>query len=230
MSDKSTAGETPFIGSAANYWLCIFLLLYIYPLINGLLSFGNKTGLAVDFLAYCFLPLLILIILKITKKGAFDELVRELRTSVRGALASVVIGYALAYTLYIFTDIGYRNSSSVIPKSENWLQFFLREHGLLFIIYLAITAGFVEEFLHKVILFRAVIGSRFESPAYFAVLSAMLFGVSHQEQGIAAVLIYTFCYGLPSALYYLRTRNIANLIMVHMVADLFLFGWAWAHA
>lgn len=231
MSNKSTA--KPLISierGAANYWLRIFLLLYIYPVINGLVSLGNETRLAADFLAYCFLPLLILVILKSSKKSAFDELVGELRTSVRGVLISVVIGYALAYTLYSFADIAYRYFSNAFPRSEYWLQLFRSEHGLFYVTYLATTAGFVEEFLYKAMLYRAVVGSRFESPTYFAILSAMLFGISHQEQGIAVVLVYTFWYGLPSALYYLRTRNIANLIVIHVVADVFIFGWAWAYA
>ena len=103
---------------------------------------------------------------------------------------------------------------SVVPTS-----------GLLYVavvIYLGLSAGLVEEFLFRGLLYRAF--SEFQhSLLLFLVVSPLLFALVHWEDGLAN-LASTYIVGVFMAIAYLGLRNLWPLVIGHIFTDLVWFG------
>lgn len=92
------------------------------------------------------------------------------------------------------------------------------------VLYLAVTAGVVEE-----IFFRALpllyVSERFPGSApagTYVVTTALLFGAAHWENGTHEV-VATFIYGVFAAAFYLKLRDLWPLIGAHVLIDVWEF-------
>ena len=93
---------------------------------------------------------------------------------------------------------------------------------LAIVIYFGLSAGLVEEFLFRGLLYRAF--SRFpSSTVLFLVVSPLLFGLVHWEDGLAN-LASTYIVGVFMAIAYLGFRNLWPLVIGHIFTDLVWFG------
>ena len=90
------------------------------------------------------------------------------------------------------------------------------------VVYFGLSAGLVEEFLFRGLLYRAF--SRFGHPLLlFMVVSPLLFGLVHWEDGLAN-LASTYTFGVFMAIAYLGFRNLWPLVIGHIFIDLVWFG------
>jgi membrane protease YdiL (CAAX protease family) len=90
------------------------------------------------------------------------------------------------------------------------------ESGILFYavtIYLGLSAGLVEEFLFRDLLYRTFSGFR-HSLALFLVISSILFSLVHWENGLAN-LAATYIFGVFMAIDYLGLHNLWSLVIGH---------------
>jgi membrane protease YdiL (CAAX protease family) len=90
------------------------------------------------------------------------------------------------------------------------------------VVYFGLSAGLVEEFLFRGLLFRAFSGFQ-HSLLLFLVVSPLLFGLVHWEDGLAN-LASTYIVGVFMAIAYLGFRNLWPLVIGHIFTDLVWFG------
>jgi membrane protease YdiL (CAAX protease family) len=91
-------------------------------------------------------------------------------------------------------------------------------------LYLAITAGIVEEIFFRGLPFLYVI-ERFPAKiptGTYVVTTALLFGAIHWENGGHEV-VATFIYGVFAAAFYLKLRDLWPLIGAHALIDVWGF-------
>ena len=144
----------------------------------------------------------------------------------RGPAAVIMTSIALAPLCFFFYRVtygifetwfpggGFFEYESVIPKAGP------SRH--LVIAYFALSAGLVEEFLFRGLLYRAAQG--FKRPVtWFVVVSPLLFSLVHWESGLAN-LGATWAYGLLMAGAFLWLRNLWPLIAGHILTDLLWFA------
>jgi membrane protease YdiL (CAAX protease family) len=99
------------------------------------------------------------------------------------------------------------------------------ESGILYVLavlYLGLSAGLVEEFLFRGLLYRALAGCKRSLPL-FLLVSPLLFSLIHWEDGVAN-LASTYIVGLFLAFAYLGFRNLWPLVIGHIFTDLVWFG------
>jgi len=108
---------------------------------------------------------------------------------------------------------GYFQYETVIPETGIGRQ--------VVVLYFAASAGLVEEFPFRGLLYRAA--QELGRPRLFFVLvSPLLFSLVHWESGTANLLA-TWVYGLFVAAAYLLLRNLWPLIFGHVLTDLIWF-------
>jgi len=113
-----------------------------------------------------------------------------------------------------FPQDGFFNYETMIPESG------IGYYAV--ILYFALSAGLVEEFLFRGLLFRAA--REFAHPALaFMLVSPLAFSLVHWESG-PANLCATWVFGLFAAAAYLRMKNLWPLIVGHVVTDLLWFS------
>ena len=139
-------------------------------------------------------------------------------------LALICILFAFAdYWIYAFLIEGFvsvfgSNSlfqySAVIPDD--------RVHRVIVIGYFAVSAGLVEEFFFRGMIFKTLAGLKYQV-ALFVLISPVLFSLIHWESGLAN-LISTYAFGVFSAAAFLILRNIWPLVIGHIVTDVIWFS------
>ena len=137
--------------------------------------------------------------------GIFAAIVLFVTDQVAWHLAGLVFGFD--DFLFAFDQ--------VVPEG-NW--------HLPVVLYLAFTAGFVEEVIFRGLFWAAIseISSlRFKGPVY-VVSSSAVFAVLHWEQGMAGMLA-SFAFGVVAAMFYLQLKNLWPMITAHTLVDLYYF-------
>lgn len=103
---------------------------------------------------------------------------------------------------------------TIIPDSK-----FLK---YLVVTYFALSAGLVEEFLMRGMLFRAF-KNLSNSSVIFLAISPVVFSLVHWEGGLGAI-ISTYVFGLFMAVAFLLLRNIWPLIVGHIYTNILWFS------
>jgi len=92
------------------------------------------------------------------------------------------------------------------------------------ILYLALTAGFVEEVTYRGLVWTAI--SRMNLGIFrkgiYLTSSSLLFAAVHWEQGLASV-VGALGFGFVAAVFYLQLRNLWPMITAHSLADIYFF-------
>ncbi|MCP4470738.1 MAG: CPBP family intramembrane metalloprotease [Gammaproteobacteria bacterium] len=124
--------------------------------------------------------------------------------------------YAGSYAFFneLFPGQGFFNYESIVPESGTLY--------LVVVIYFGLSAGLVEEFLFRGLLFQAFAGFR-NSLALFLLVSPLLFSLVHWEDGFAN-LASTYIVGIFMAIAYIGLRNLWPLVIGHIFTDLVWFG------
>ena len=139
----------------------------------------------------------------------------------------------LALTCALFAPLCYvvytRSFAFLEPlfPAQPWFQYesVVPESGMLYLLvvaYFALSAGLVEEFLFRGLLYRALAECR-DAAWLFLLISPLLFALIHWEDGVANLLA-TYVVGVFMALAYLGLRNIWPLVVGHVFTDLLWFG------
>ena len=92
----------------------------------------------------------------------------------------------------------------------------------LVVVYFALSAGLVEEFLMRGMLFRAFRDVP-HSSIMFLVISPVIFSLVHWEGGLGAI-ISTYIFGIFMAVAFLLLRNIWPLIVGHVYTNILWFS------
>ena len=92
------------------------------------------------------------------------------------------------------------------------------------VIYLALTAAVFEEIFFRGLIWRLVYSStmKYNKSVVYTVISAILFGLVHWENGLAEVLSATV-FGIVACVLYLRLRNLLPLMVAHFFIDMVNF-------
>jgi membrane protease YdiL (CAAX protease family) len=144
----------------------------------------------------------------------------------RGLPAVAAASLLFAPLCYFFYDAVYRAFGAWFQEGGYFeYESMIPEAGLphyAAIAYFALSAGLVEEFLFRGLLFRAAL--EFHRPAiFFLLVSPLLFSLVHWESGIGN-LFATWVYGLFAAGVYLGLRNLWPLVAGHVLTDLLWFA------
>jgi membrane protease YdiL (CAAX protease family) len=93
---------------------------------------------------------------------------------------------------------------------------------LIAVLYLAVSAGVVEELTFRAMLLR-LLPPAWRSPVRYILISAVLFGAIHWWQGPASAVVATL-FGVSHAWLYWHTRNVWVPAVSHAAVDLRLFS------
>lgn len=144
----------------------------------------------------------------------------------RGVMAVAAVSLVFAPLCYLIYDAVYGIFASAFP-GRGFFEYesVIPESGLsryAVIAYFALSAGFVEEFLFRGLLYRAALEFR-RTGVFYVAVSPLLFSLVHWESGVAN-LFATWVFGLFMAGVYLRLRNLWPLIAGHILTDLLWFA------
>jgi membrane protease YdiL (CAAX protease family) len=89
---------------------------------------------------------------------------------------------------------------------------------ILILLYFAVTAGLVEEFFYRGVMYKLICMRKRRSIMYVFV-SSLVFSSVHWELGIQFLLSH-FLWGLVMGSIYCKIRNIWPLVVGHMITDL----------
>lgn len=92
------------------------------------------------------------------------------------------------------------------------------------VVYLAITAAVFEEIFFRGLIWRLVYSSaiKYNKSIVYVVISSVLFGLVHWENGLAEVLS-AMVFGVVACVLYLRLRNLLPLMVAHFFIDMVNF-------
>lgn len=117
----------------------------------------------------------------------------------------------------------------VFPTNYGFVSFSYRQvvlasgaRRILALLYLAVTAGLVEEFFYRGLMYRILCWDKGRFMRY-VLCSSLIFSSVHWELGIRG-LLYSFLLGLVYASIYYKTKNLWPLVVGHMLTDLIAFG------
>ena len=218
--------------SAFNPRLLLLALVGIAPfmvngLVNSWIAHNPVLYWAFEMLTWVFIPGVVL--WEVSRTPSFRFAWLGYHTELRGQrrigllLLACVLFSPLVYAVY---DYCYAYFSELIP-GEGFFSYdsIIPESGVLYVlvvVYFALSAGLVEEFLYRGLLFRALNGLRHVN-LLFLLVSPLLFSLAHWEDG-AANLVATYVVGLFMAVAYLGFRNLWPLVAGHVFTDLAWFG------
>ncbi|MGR8918886.1 MAG: CPBP family intramembrane glutamic endopeptidase [Gammaproteobacteria bacterium] len=126
-------------------------------------------------------------------------------------------GYSVArgYFATVLPDEGLFDYEAALPAGT--------AARLLVALYFALTAGFVEEAVHRG-LGRAALAPPGTGPGVYLAVTPLLFALVHWESGPANVAA-AYVIGLAAALAFLWLRTLVPLVAGHVFTDLVWFGW-----
>jgi membrane protease YdiL (CAAX protease family) len=196
-------------------------------LVNSVIYDDARLYWGFEFLTWIVIPCFILY--RVTRGPDFRFADLGYHAAIRGqhdprlvVLACVLFAplcygvYAGSYAIFseLFPGRGFFSYESQVPES-----------GMLYVavvIYFSLSAGLVEEFLFRGLLYQAFAGFR-HSLALFLLVSPVLFSLVHWEDGFAN-LAATYIFGAFMAFAYLGLRNLWPLVLGHIFTDLVWFG------
>ncbi len=203
----------------------LFVFIYAYPALNAFLPTKGVLGLYIDIVSFCVIPAAGLYTLYRVDLVFRLVLIDGLKQcSWKNSAALLLCGILFAYV-----DMYAQKYFNGNVAANDVVTYALQTGGLLGVFYLALSAGVFEELLYKALLNYAVPGRI--GNASFAILSGVIFGAAHIEQGISMTLLTILCFGIPTAYYYRVSNNLLGLMIMHFVVDFLLFGriWAWLY-
>jgi membrane protease YdiL (CAAX protease family) len=140
----------------------------------------------------------------------------------------IFVGFMLAYVLIVSPFLKFAFPEGVLDHSR-----FVHLHGNLpnliinTIIHAFITAGFVEEFLWRGYLINRLVDFQgkktYLSWTIAIVLSAIIFGLGHANQGLLGIVKISLIGLLLGVAFIAVRRNLWPLIIVHIVLDVVSF-------
>ncbi len=227
MDNPSPTQITNQSGRLLLLALCGITPFMINGLVNSVIYDNALLYWGFELLTWIVIPCIILYRVTRTPGFRFSDL--GYHTAIRGrhnpglVLLVCVLFAPLCYGVYagsyaLFSDLfpgpGFFNYESIVPES-----------GILYlavVIYFGLSAGLVEEFLFRGLLYHAFAGFQ-HSLALFLLVSPLLFSLVHWEDGLAN-LASTYVFGVFMAIAYLGFRNLWPLMLGHIFTDLLWFG------
>jgi len=227
MDNPSPTQITNQSGRLLLLALCGITPFMINGLVNSVIYDNALLYWGFELLTWIVIPSIILYRVTRTPGFRFSDL--GYHTAIRGrhnpglVLLVCVLFAPLCYGVYagsyaLFSDLfpgpGFFNYESIVPES-----------GILYlavVIYFGLSAGLVEEFLFRGLLYHAFSGLKY-SLALFLLVSPLLFSLVHWEDGLAN-LASTYVFGVFMAIAYLGFRNLWPLMLGHIFTDLLWFG------
>lgn len=195
-------------------------LIYKYPILYWTLSLAAWIAMPLGIYLYS------------TRKGLFtrQDLGFIVDFSTRQKTDNFFLGMlCLPFLLHWLAFYFYDLAIELFPSSSGEMQFsykwIIPRHGpnrYLIILYLGLTAGFVEEFYYRG-MFRLIFKpGRFNTFLYI-LSSSLFFSIVHWESGIHS-MFETFFYGLLAASAYVVIGSIWPLVVAHAFTDIYIYS------
>ena len=207
--------------------LCGIAPFMVNGLVNSVIAHNALLYWGFEMLTWIIIPSTILYLVLRTPGVQLSELGYHGSFRGQAGIGRVLLACAvfapLCYGVYyysydffssLFPGQGFFQYDSIVPESGFFYY--------LVIIYFALSAGLVEEFLFRGLLYRAFSGFK-HSLGLFLVISPILFSLVHWEDGIAN-LASTYIVGIFMTIAYLGFRNLWPLVIGHVFTDLVWFG------
>jgi membrane protease YdiL (CAAX protease family) len=188
--------------------LCGITPFMVNGLVNSVIAHNALLYWAFEMLTWIVIPSTVLL------RGRSNIGLVLLACAVLSPLCYGVYFYSYEFFSALFPGQGFFQYESIVPES-----------GILYFavtLYFGLSAGLVEEFLFRGLLYRSFSGLR-HSLALFLVISPILFSLVHWENGFAN-LASTYIVGIFMAIAYLGLRNLWPLMIGHIFTDLVWFG------
>ena len=207
--------------------LCGIAPFMVNGLVNSVIAHNALLYWGFEMLSWIIIPSIILYLVIRTPDVQFSDLGYHSCIRGKAGIGRVLLACAvfapLCYGVYYYS---YDYFSSLFP-GQGFFQYdsIVPESGFFYylvIIYFGLSAGLVEEFLFRGLLYRAFSGFK-HSLGWFLVISPILFSLVHWEDGLAN-LASTYIVGVFMALAYLGFRNLWPLVIGHIFTDLVWFG------
>jgi membrane protease YdiL (CAAX protease family) len=207
--------------------LCGITPFMVNGLVNSVIAHNALLYWAFEMLTWIVIPSTVLLLVMRTPGINFAALGYHSAIRGRSNIGLVLLACAvlspLCYGVYFYS---YEFFSALFP-GQGFFQYesIVPESGILYFavtLYFGLSAGLVEEFLFRGLLYRSFSGLR-HSLALFLVISPILFSLVHWENGFAN-LASTYIVGIFMAIAYLGLRNLWPLMIGHIFTDLVWFG------
>ena len=207
--------------------LCGIAPFMVNGLVNSVIAHNALLYWGFEMLTWIIIPSIILYLVIRTPGVQLSDLGYHGsfrgQADIRLVLLACAVFAPFCYGVYYYS---YDYFSALFP-GQGFFQYdsFVPESGILYylvVIYFGLSAGLVEEFLFRGLLYRAFSGFK-HSLALFLVISPILFSLVHWENGLAN-LASTYIVGVFMAIAYLGFRNLWPLVIGHIVTDLAWFG------
>jgi len=210
------------------------LVLWALQAAKGfLLPFRSEAHFwAVDLTYFVVIPLVALPILARLSGRPVRELL-SLRLPGKVASWWAVTGYTLlmivAYfaMLYVVRElaVAYPAAFAGVPSQINYgtIAAGLGPWKMAAVLYFALTASLVEEYLYRGFMGRYFLERPVPRPAIYVLVSSILFATFHWHVGLATVLL-ALGMGVVAALIVSRTRTLAPVLIAHFVVDVISFA------
>ncbi len=162
------------------------------------------------------------------REAGMDLRVGDSADREKNALYLLILFMAVPPVLYIAYSYFYDLSEMLFPVNFGEVDFDYESMipkephiRLLVSVYLSITAGIVEEFYYRGILYTVFTDLK-RSTVEYVIISSLIFSSVHWEGGVQN-LFATFIFGIVCSVIYVRIKNIWPLALGHFVVDYILF-------
>ena len=207
--------------------LCGIAPFMINGLVNSIIPQNTLLYWCFELLTWVVIPSTVLYLVTRTPGFRFSDLgyhgtiCGQRKTGL--LLLACVLFAPLCYWVY---STSYDYFIELFPAGESFdYDAVVSASGIFYfavVVYFGLSAGLVEEFLFRGLLYRAFSGFP-SSTVLFLVVSPLLFGLVHWEDGLAN-LASTYIVGVFMAIAYLGFRNLWPLVIGHIFTDLVWFG------
>jgi membrane protease YdiL (CAAX protease family) len=207
--------------------LCGIAPFMINGLVNSIIPQNTLLYWCFELLTWVVIPSTVLYLVTRTPGFQFSDLgyhgtiCGQRKTGL--LLLACVLFAPLCYWVY---STSYDYFIELFPAGESFdYDAVVSASGIFYfavVVYFGLSAGLVEEFLFRGLLYRAFSGFP-SSTVLFLVVSPLLFGLVHWEDGLAN-LASTYIVGVFMAIAYLGFRNLWPLVIGHIFTDLVWFG------
>lgn len=220
-------------GNAKSIPRKLFLAVFLFELFNSILLQNGLARVIGDLFVFGIAPLAFAILIRSRYVETWNGILKEFRVSWVGVaysavLAVVAVGVFSRGVVVLEKALPVARQSALLTHDaiEQCVRQLPSWHcadlWIPIAVYAAATAAIVEEFVFKVLLFRA--RNKWGGEMTFVACSALTFSIIHLEQGLAAMIMIGVVFGVPTSMYYWRSKEVGNLVLFHFFSDLIFFG------
>jgi membrane protease YdiL (CAAX protease family) len=182
---------------------------------------AGRLDLVLDILIYLFWQSTIIYLSFQAGWFSFDDLgikFDNIKKDIKDGIILLIIIFIIFFIIILFSNFAERIFNIKIKSSSyfshpKWHPFLV----FLYILYLAITAGILEEIIYRGIVITQI--NKYTENKYFLISgSAILFSLVHWSNGLNTILL-SLILGIFWAYLFINKRRLLPLIFAHLIYD-----------